>query len=120
MNKGILTGPYACQVLTPTRLKLWFATKSEPGTIKRYEALFDPRKPPVVRGRQPASGRFGSTNQAFFIEYAVPEDISGLPFTPYPRFRNDNMGAALMTLLTGDNLSCVTLLRMGIPMPTGL
>jgi hypothetical protein len=111
MASGTLIGPYARQV-TGTKLKFWLVQVFEDGSRSRYEVSIDTfdkrvkaRHRPIFKGKVPSH----SSN---FNDYLIPDDLDLFPSALFPRFYNDKIADAALTLLRGQDIADVTRVRM--------
>lgn len=120
MPVGILIGPYARQS-TGWKLKFWFAFVTDDHTILRYEVTGDRHSRKVVARHRPVYDGRVPKQAGNFSDYLVPEDLSDLPHTHYPRFPRDRLADAALTLLPPEYVADLTRLHLTgeLPLVTG-
>lgn len=113
MKTYSLCGPYARQV-TKWKLKFWFVLVHDDGSRPhgRYELSIDTYTRKMKARSRPTYEGSVPTHSSNLIEYAIPDDLSGLPSMAYPRFKGDTIAAALTTLLTPADVPDVVRVRL--------
>lgn len=114
MRSGILYQPYALQWVGG-RLKLWCALRPDNGgAIRRYEVIVDKGNQRSTRQRP----FYEETTQyrSNFLEYTLPDDLSGLREVSYPRHPRDRIHDAIMDTLNREQVALVTAFTLtGLP-----
>ncbi|MBR2689186.1 MAG: hypothetical protein IKE42_15140 [Aquamicrobium sp.] len=105
-----LIGPYGRQV-TASKLKFWFVLIGEDGLQIRQEVTVDAATRIVAARSRP----FYDTPQTYsanFERFKVPADLSAYASHTFPRFKGDRIADAAISLLTGEDLTDATRVRM--------